>query len=243
MGISMVLNYDKSDQEPMIEQSQITIENLSKIFQYGKSSTMVLDAISQKFSAGTTYAIIGASGVGKSTLMHLLVGLDKPTSGKVLYNGRNINRLTSNETDQFRNQEVGLLFQDSYLIKELTALENVIMKGIIAHRDRKECRDEGIELLKAVGLSEKISSLPPMLSGGQQQRVALARALFGNPSFIFADEPTGNLDITTGKKMVELMLNTVKKLGAGLIVSTHDPYVYERMEVVFELKEGKLYPR
>ncbi len=224
-----------------MKQSKIEVSKLSKIFQHGATRTIVLDGITQSFAQGKTYAIIGASGVGKSTLMHLLAGLDQPTDGLVLYDDHDINAFKPASKDQFLNTQLGLLFQDSYLINELSVLENVIMKGIIAKRPKKECIQEGRELLSAMGLQEKIDAPPATLSGGQQQRASLARALFGNPAFILADEPTGNLDVGTAKKIVDLLLETARKNGSGLILSTHDPYVYEKMETVFELRDGKLY--
>lgn len=221
--------------------AKIEAIGLKKIFIHGSAQTVVLEKVNYLFAQGKTYAIIGASGVGKSTLLHLLAALDQPTAGSILFNGHDCMKLSAGQKDQFLNKKIGLLFQDAYLIDELSVLENVIVKGLIAHRPKAECLQEGRELLGAVGLDDKIDSYPLSLSGGQQQRAALARALFGSPSFILADEPTGNLDISMGKKIVDLLLDTIKKNKSGLIVSTHDPYVYERMETILELRDGTLH--
>ncbi len=224
----------------MMDGAKLSVKNISKSFMHGSVKTEVLKNIDITFDQHSSYAIIGASGVGKSTFLHLLAGLDAPTGGKVFFNDQNINAFTPAKTDQFRNQSLGLVFQEPYLIKELSVLENVMSKGLIAGKNKKECREQALKLLDAVGLSEKINSYPFTLSGGQQQRGALARALFGKPIFLLADEPTGNLDRQTGNKVVDLMLKMSKEQGFGLIVSSHDPYVRERMGEVYELREGKL---
>jgi lipoprotein-releasing system ATP-binding protein len=192
------------------------------------------------FTQGTRYAITGISGCGKSTLLHLLAGIDKPSSGHVYYNQHAIDTLDADKKNYFLNHDIGLVFQYSYLIKELSVLENVMIKGLIAKMPYEECQKRARSLLHELGLSTKVSSLPTQLSGGQQQRVAIARALLNQPAFLIADEPTGNLDEKTGRELLALLLQLQKDWGLGLIISSHDEYVSEQMQERYELAQGKL---
>lgn len=218
----------------------LRLEKVTKRFSLRKGSLDVLNGISYSFYAGHTYAIAGASGAGKSTFLHILAGLSEPTSGSLYSNERNISLFNPEERAFYLNHSVGLLFQMPYLIKELTVLENVMTKGLIAGEDTHACKTQALELLEKVGLADKSEEHPSMLSGGQQQRVALARALFGKPVFLLADEPTGNLDAKTGQVIVDLLLACKDAWGMGVIVSTHDPAVAERMEVELHMHDGLL---
>ena len=201
---------------------KITISNLSKKFTQGIVTVTVLDDITASFDAGIT-VITGMSGSGKSTLLHLIAGLDTPDTGLVS-----------------TVQDAGLLLQSPHLIAELSLLENVMLKGLIQGLPYEQCELEARELVSQVGLTEKLGERVTALSGGQQQRVALARALFGSPSWIFADEPTGNLDRPTGKSMIDLLVQMVRTRSMGAIVVSHDPYVEQIADQKFELKNGKL---
>ena len=218
----------------------VRAEKITKRFSLRRGSLDVLNGISYTFSSGHTYAVIGASGTGKSTFLHILAGLTEPTSGTVSINDQNITLFSQEAHEYYLNHTVGLLFQMPYLIKELTVLENVMSKGLIAGINRAVCEQEAFALLEKVGLADKAHEHPSILSGGQQQRVALARALFGRPAFLFADEPTGNLDAKNGQAMVDLLLACKDEWGMGIIVSTHDPAVAERMEVRLEMRDGLL---
>lgn len=198
----------------------------------------ILHAISLSFSHGTSYAIIGESGSGKTTLLHMLSGLEKPTTGALYCDGVDMYMLKEQERAALVHKHIGLVFQSPYLMAELTVLENVMVKGIIEGQSKASCKDEAYELLVAVGLYEKADDFPRTLSGGQQQRVALARALFGKPTFLIADEPTGNLDIATGKQIVDLIAQFQKKYNMGIIISSHNSYLIEKMDVVYKVSDG-----
>ena len=219
---------------------KIEAKHIRKEFYVKKQPEIVLQDVSAVFDQGSTYAIQGVSGTGKSTLLHILAGLEEPTDGHVFYNHENIFQLENKTRNTILNTQVGLLFQQPYLIKELSVLENVMLPGLIAQQSLDVCKKRAEWLLNQVGLEYKKDQPPRTLSGGQQQRVALARALFNNPSFLLADEPTGNLDVETAKKMTELLLRLVGQNNMGLIVSTHDESVAEQMEKILVLRNGFL---
>lgn len=213
-------------------------EGLKKSFNSGKKNNFILRGITCSFDQNKTYAIRGASGTGKSTLIHLLAGLDAPTAGSVLFNNRNLQKMSAVEHEQFLQKEVGLLFQLPYLIKELSVLENVMLPTRIAGVLEDDAREAALHILERVGLFSKKDALPSTLSGGQQARVALARALINRPSFLLADEPTGNLDEKTGKGITQLLVKLQKEWNIGLIISTHDSYVADAMEITYRLHDG-----
>lgn len=215
-------------------------DNVTKKYQQAEKELLVLNNVDASFEHNKTYAITGASGSGKSTLLYLLSGLDVPTSGSVFFNEVDIQSFSQEQRSHFLNKQVGLVFQQPYLIKELTILQNVMLKGLIAGKTESECTKKAYELLSNVGIADKSGSLPTELSGGQQQRVALARALFNEPLFLLADEPTGNLDNKTGNSIVDLLLTCQQQWGMGLIISSHDAYVTQKMETIYELKNGVL---
>ncbi len=219
---------------------QLKVDHVSKHFMQGDKQIEVLRDISVLFENNTTYAIMGVSGTGKSTFMHILAGLDTPSIGKVFFDNTNLSVLSEKERALFFNKSVGLLFQLPYLIRELSVIENVALPGLIAGNNQSTCLKRAQELLSVVGLTDKQDAKPSSLSGGQQQRVALARALFNRPAFLLADEPTGNLDIKTGKDMVALLLKCHTQWGMGIIVSTHDAYVAENMQKIYQIKNGRL---
>jgi ABC-type lipoprotein export system ATPase subunit len=219
---------------------QLLASHVSKSYIQGTDTIVVLHDISASFEQGKSYAITGISGSGKSTLIHLLAGLDIPSAGQIFFDGANIAQFSEDQKSRFLNKSIGLVFQYPYLIKELSVLENVMIKGLIGGIASDECARQAKELLANVGLSEKITAYPGQLSGGQQQRVALARALMNNPDFLLADEPTGNLDMQTGNAIIDLIVRLQKEREMGIIISSHDAYVTERMQMVYELQNGTL---
>lgn len=218
----------------------LALTNVYKSYAQAGQSVFVLQGVSAIFDYGKSYAITGVSGSGKSTLMYILAGLDMPTRGVVLYNGSSINAMDSSEKAHFLNSSIGVAFQYPYLIKELTVLENVMIKGMIAQMSRDLCFKNAQELLVFVGLADHMNYYPGQLSGGQQQRVALARALMNNPSFLIADEPTANLDGQTGALIIDLIMRLQQEKGMGVIISSHDAYVTKRMQMAFVLENGLL---
>jgi ABC-type lipoprotein export system ATPase subunit len=220
--------------------NRLVTERISQKFTQGKQEIIVLNNIDSIFMQEKNYAITGISGSGKSTFIHILAGLDKPCAGNVFFNDKAINRFSSDELSRFLNQSVGLVFQSPHLIGELSVIENSMLPGMIAGKDKNDCEKRAEQLLKKVGLIDKKDQKIGELSGGQQQRVAIARALFNEPAFLIADEPTGNLDLATGIAIIDLLLSCHREWGMGLIISSHDEYVAEKMDEIYLLSEGKL---
>jgi len=220
--------------------SKLIVKDIHKSFVQGEKELKVLRGVNAEFEKGKTYAIVGVSGSGKSTLMHLLGGLDTPTSGTVFCDDQDLFKFKQARKDKFLNQELGFVFQFHYLIKELSVLENIILMGLINGKSRKECEKRGQELLRKTGLIDKINSYPTQLSGGQLQRVAILRAIFNKPSFLLADEPTGDLDAANASVIIDLLLNAQKEWGMGVIICSHDKAVYGRMKMILILHDGVL---
>ena len=218
----------------------LSLKGVKKAFPEGNREIAVLQDITVSFEQGKTYAISGVSGTGKSTLMYLMAGLDQPTSGSVYFNKKSVNSMTPCEHEHFLQRDVGLLFQQPYLLKELSVIENLILAASIAGTSESLVKERAEHLLSQVGLSDKKNAQPGALSGGQQARLALARALINRPAFLIADEPTGNLDEKTGKEIISLLLTLQKEWGMGLIISTHDEYVAEKMQHRYRLHDGHL---
>ena len=198
----------------------IEAQELSKLYGQGENRVTALDRASLTIAPGDFISIMGPSGSGKSTLLHLLSGLDRPTSGRLLYDGRDIYGLSDKKLSAFRRRRIGFIFQQFHLLPVLTARENIVMPLLL---DRKQ-PDEGYlqKLTGLLGIQERLTHLPHELSGGQQQRVAIARALIAQPDVIFADEPTGNLDSRSGGEVMELLKTVGKEMGKALVVITHD---------------------
>lgn len=220
--------------------ASLAAHDIKKTYIQGTNQLSILKGVSVQFEQGKSYAITGPSGSGKSTLIHLLAGLDVPTHGTVTFDSVDINTLSPAHKKTFLASSLGLVFQLPYLIPEFSVLENVMLKGIITGLSIENLKNQAMELLDKVQLAHKAESNPYSLSGGEQQRVALARALFNKPSFLLADEPTGNLDVPTGKVIVELLLSCQAQWGMGVIVSSHDEYVSQRMAQVLHLQNGIL---
>lgn len=218
----------------------IHVEGLTKV--YGKKQNVftALDDVSLEIPSGSTVAIIGKSGSGKSTLMHIMSGLDHPTDGRVVIDDQDIHKFKTKALDNFRATEMSFIFQAFFVEANQTCYQNVALPleiaGVTASRRKKLVANA----LERVELSEKINAKAGNLSGGQKQRLAIARAIVNKPKLIFADEPTGNLDSTTGDKIIDMLFDLNKTLGATLVIVTHDHELAARCEVQISLKDGKL---
>jgi lipoprotein-releasing system ATP-binding protein len=217
----------------------IEVQNLFKSYGNGAKRVEVLKGADLTFSRGEKAAIVGASGVGKTTLLHILGTLDQPSSGKVLYEGKDIYTLNEKDLALFRNREIGFVFQFHHLLPEFNALENTMMPCLIQGIPKKESVSRAEAILTLVGLKERLTHKPGELSGGEQQRVAVARALVLEPKVLLADEPTGNLDTKTGESVFDLLreLNQIK--GVTLIVVTHNIKLAEKLSRQIQLVDGK----
>lgn len=227
-------------QRELARMHELRAENLSKIFRQEKNNIIVLSAINHSFVQGSSYAITGVSGSGKSTFLNILGGLETPSSGEVFFDQQSILSLRDTQKEKFLNASIGFVFQFHYLIKELTVLENVMMKSLIAGTKKTLARQEATTLLTYIGLEHKLQSYPTELSGGEQQRVSIARALINRPTFLLADEPTGNLDAENAQRIITLFLSLQKEYKTGIIICTHDEAVYSKMDHVLRLHEGNL---
>jgi lipoprotein-releasing system ATP-binding protein len=219
----------------------ISVENLCKSFGHPLKRVDVLKDITVAFREGEAVAIYGSSGVGKTTFMHILGALDRPTSGRITYRGRDVFAMEEKALAGFRNREVGFVFQFYYLLPEFNALENTMMPALIRGIERKEALKKAEEILVEVGLRERITHKPGELSGGEQQRVALARALILQPTLLLADEPTGNLDMNTGLVIHDLLMGLNVEKGVTLIVVTHNPEIASRMPRKIRMMDGKVF--
>jgi len=199
----------------------------------------VLKGVDLTFSRGERAAIVGASGVGKTTFLHVLGTIDRPTAGKVLYEGKDIYTLNEKDLALFRNREIGFVFQFHHLLPEFTALENTMMPCLIQGISKKESASRAESILTLVGLKERLPHKPGELSGGEQQRVAVARALVLEPKVLLADEPTGNLDTKTGESVFDLLQEINQIKGVTLIVVTHNLKLAEKLSRQIQLVDGK----
>ena len=214
---------------------------LRKIYiQEDGSELSILEGVEIAVTPGEAVAVIGASGAGKSTLLHLLGGLDRPTAGEVMLGGRNLAALSERELAAVRNRQIGFVFQFHHLLREFTALENVMMPVLIAGTPQGQARARATELLREVGLAARLSHKPWQLSGGEQQRVAVARALANEPAVVIADEPSGNLDTHTGERLHELFFRLRSQHAVALIIATHNRELADRADRILHMKEGQL---
>jgi lipoprotein-releasing system ATP-binding protein len=208
----------------------------------GPEPLSVLDGIELDIQKGEVLAIVGASGVGKSTFLHILGGLDRPTSGHVLYGDVDIFALDAGDLARFRNVHVGFVFQFHHLLPEFSALENVMMPSLIRRTGQDDAAVTASSILQDVGLGKRIHHRPGELSGGEQQRVAVARALMLKPDVILADEPTGNLDAHTGEAVHDLLLSINKQKGTTFVIVTHNDKLAVRADRVLRMTDGRLIP-
>lgn len=200
----------------------------------------ILKGIDLDINRGAFVVILGPSGSGKSTLLNMVGCLDLPTKGKVFLNDRDISKMSEDELAQIRGQKIGFIFQQFNLLQNLDALENIMMPMIFQGKSETERQKRAKSLLTSLGLKERISHRPSELSGGEQQRIAIARALSNNPEIIVADEPTGNLDSTTGKKIMEILIDLHKNEGKTIVVVTHDPIIANYSNQIVHIKDGQL---
>lgn len=216
----------------------LEIKGLCKHYLMGADTVQVLKGIDLYIDAATTTALVGASGAGKSTLLHILGALDRPSSGAVLYNGKDLFDKSDRELADFRSASIGFVFQFHHLLPEFTALENVMMPALIARKDRGASDSRARMLLNEVGLAHRLNHRPGELSGGEQQRVAIARALVMEPTLLLADEPTGNLDARTSEAIYESLSRIQKQLGVSMVIVTHNERIAAGMERIVRLADG-----
>ncbi|MEI6608727.1 MAG: ABC transporter ATP-binding protein [Deltaproteobacteria bacterium] len=219
----------------------IILNNLSKTFLKDGNKIEVLRGIDLEIKKGDSLAILGVSGAGKSTLIHILGTLDHPTSGNISINGINIFDWDENKMARFRNSNIGFVFQFNNLLPEFDALENTMMPALISGMPKKLAAQKAYSLLEEMGLEKRIRHKPGELSGGEQQRVAIARALVMEPEILLADEPTGNLDTETGKKIEDILVNLNATKKITLVIVTHNKLLSERMSGKIGLRDGKIY--
>ena len=213
---------------------------LGKRYGEGEHAVRVLEGLDLAVLPAERVAVIGESGVGKSTLLHVLGTLDRPSAGRVELAGRDLFSLPPKELAAVRNREIGFVFQLHHLLPDFSALENVMLPGLIARYRTERARTLAVEILERVGLSERLRHRPGELSGGEQQRVAVARALVLGPRLVLADEPTGNLDPQTGDSVLRLLIDLNRDLGVAMIVATHSEKLAAAMDRTLRLKDGKL---
>ncbi len=198
----------------------------------------ILKGVDIEIPSNTVSTVVGASGAGKSTLLHILGTLDDADRGDIFLNDKKISSLKRKELDQLRNNDLGFIFQFHNLLPEFTAIENVLIPALIGKRDQKEAQTKAAELLNLLGLDGKLNNHPSELSGGEQQRVSVARALMNNPSIIFADEPSGNLDSKNATELHELFFKLKEELNQTFVIVTHNNELAEMSDHVFEMKDG-----
>ncbi len=213
---------------------------VSKIYQQGSLDVSVLEGVNLQICKGEQVAIVGSSGTGKSTLLHLLAGLDVPTGGTVSLNGRNLSELNESERGRLRNETLGFVYQFHHLLPEFTALENVMIPLMVRRLSTEQVRNEAVSLLERVNLSNRLNHKPGELSGGERQRVAIARALIIKPLCLLADEPTGNIDRQNAQTVQDLMVELDRDMNVALVVATHDLQLANAMNRIFRLENGVL---
>lgn len=220
----------------------LSVKDLHKSFTEGGSEIHVLRGLNLDLAEGERLAIVGESGVGKSTLLHVLGTLDRPTSGKIFYSGKELPLADEIALCRFRNREIGFIFQFHYLLPDFSALENVMFPALIQGIDQAQARTEAEQLLELVGLKERISHRPGKLSGGEQQRVAVARAVILKPKLVLADEPTGSLDLRIGAEVQDLLFRLNEEHKIAIIVATHNREFAKKIGKCVEMTAGELKP-
>ncbi len=223
-----------------MSQALVVASNVKKSFRHMGRQLEVLRGVDMEIHDGEMIGIVGPSGAGKSTLLHCIGTLDVPSEGTIRLAGEEVTRLSGTRLAELRNRTIGFVFQFHHLLPEFTALENVLMPGLVQGKSKKELEPKALALLEEVGLKQRVLHRPGELSGGEQQRVALARALFLEPRLLLADEPTGNLDTATSAQIHELFFAINAQRGTTIVVVTHNPALAERMIRVVTLQDGRV---
>ncbi len=218
--------------------SEVKLSGVRKVFHLGSEEIEVFRDVDLEVEKGEAVAVMGPSGVGKTTLLHIIGTLERPTEGKVFLMGRDVTSLNDEQLSRLRNKEIGFVFQFHHLLPEFTALENVMMPLII--RGEKNARKKAEELLERVGLSHRLNHRPAQLSGGERQRVAIARAIVGQPRLLLADEPTGNLDWKTAESIISLLMDLHRERKFTTIIVTHNSYIASKCDKIYLLEKGRL---
>jgi|TARA_R100000781_G_scaffold5390_10_gene6074 lipoprotein-releasing system ATP-binding protein len=200
----------------------------------------VLENVNLEVQKGTITSIVGSSGSGKSTLLHILGGLDKPNKGSVLWGDKDISLMNSDKLAEFRNKNIGFVFQFHHLLPEFTAIENIAMPALISGVPMKEASERALDLMKRFSIADRRFHRPTQLSGGEQQRVSMARALMNNPELILADEPTGNLDDANTQIILDLLFELRDRDGVSVLLITHEKNIAERSDTILEIKNGTI---
>jgi len=216
------------------------LRNVHKSFDHQGTRIFVLKGIDLEVSPGQSLAVMGASGVGKSTLLNVMGSLEPPTEGMVCFEDKNIYGMDQKTLCRFRNRKLGFVFQFHHLLPEFTALENTMMPGLIGRLPNHQARDMARGVLEKVGLEKRLNHRSGELSGGEQQRVAIARALLMKPKLILADEPTGNLDWSTGREIADLLLGLSQAQGIAMVIATHNQRFAEKMSMIMEIADGRI---
>ena len=218
----------------------LQLQNISKVFHQAKTTTTIFQDLSFTFQAGKSYALMGPSGIGKSTLLHILAGVEAPTAGHVAFNGKPVIFHDFEKRIAALHDNIGIIFQHPSLIGELSVLENVMLKAIAQNTFNQTTENNALKLLREVELQDKAHAAPNTLSGGQQQRVAILRSLFHAPSFLLADEPTGNLDKDNAQQVMDILIKYQKKYAMGMIISTHDIHIASQCDMILQIKNFNL---
>ncbi len=216
----------------------MSAKQITKVFHQGDKNLRVLKGVDLNVHRGEALCILGSSGAGKSTFLHILGTLDSPTSGHVFFNGENLFLKNEKELANFRNKHLGFIFQFHHLLSEFNALENIMMPARIAGDSKSACKQRAEDLLGLMGLSDRATHFPSELSGGEKQRIAIARALMQKPDILLADEPTGNLDSDNGERIKNLFLKLQRELNLTIIVVTHDQNFAQSFPRVLKMKDG-----
>lgn len=218
----------------------IKLDNITKSYFLDGMEIPVLKGVSAEFNPGEITAIMGPSGVGKTTLLNIVGALDRASGGDIFFDGKSYSKMNEAEFASFRNKSIGFVFQFHHLLPEFTALENVMIPQLIGGISSTEARRNSAEILKELGLEERLQHKPSELSGGEQQRVAVARALVNRPKLVLGDEPSGNLDEVSGEKLTELMWKLCREKGYGFVIVTHNPQLAEKADRIIQMRDGKI---
>jgi lipoprotein-releasing system ATP-binding protein len=228
------------DSDSTIPSPLVSVEHLCRSFQMGKQTVNVLNNISMTLQRKEVVSVVGASGAGKSTLLHIMGTLDRPTSGRVLFEGKDMFRAGETALAGFRNRCIGFVFQFHHLLPDFSALENTCLPALIQKIPKHQAMDAAQSLLSEVGLSHRLHHKPGELSGGEQQRVAVARALIRNPDLVLADEPTGNLDTHTSEELFELLRKLNQTHGTAFVIVTHNEKLSHQTDRLIQLQDGQI---